>query len=76
MEKEEKSRQPYSSISIPTRLLKEIEKLVMELGYWPTKAAFIREACLEKLEKHREELEARRRAEEAERASMWKIIKA
>jgi len=29
--------------------------------------AFIREACLEKLEKHRKELEARRLAEEAVR---------
>jgi Arc/MetJ-type ribon-helix-helix transcriptional regulator len=67
-EKRGKGRQPYSSISIPTRLLKEIEKLVKELGYWPTKTAFIREACLEKMEKHRKELGARRRAEEAERA--------
>ncbi|MFQ6080482.1 MAG: ribbon-helix-helix domain-containing protein [Candidatus Bathyarchaeia archaeon] len=58
--KKEKRRQPYSSISIPTRLLKEIEKLVKEIGYWPTKTAFIREACLEKLEKHKKELEARR----------------
>jgi len=72
-DKKEKSTQPYSSISIPTRLLKEIEKLVMELGYWPTKTAFIREACLEKLERLRNELEARRRAEEAERASMWSL---
>jgi len=58
-----KGRQPYSSISIPTSLLQEIENLVKELSYWPTKTAFIREACLEKLEKHRKELEARRRAE-------------
>jgi len=62
-EKKEKRRHLYSSISIPTRLLQEIEKLVKELDYWPTKTAFIREACLEKMEKHRKELEARRRAE-------------
>lgn len=59
----EKRRQLYSSISIPTRLLQEIEKLVKELSYWPTKTAFIREACLEKMEKHRDELQARRSAE-------------
>jgi len=29
---------------------------VEELGYWPTKTDFIREACLEKLEKHRQEM--------------------
>jgi metal-responsive CopG/Arc/MetJ family transcriptional regulator len=51
--------QPYKSISIPARLLEEIEKLVEELGYWPTKTAFIREACLEKLERHRKELRER-----------------
>jgi len=59
--REEKKRKklPYSSISIPTSLLEEIEKLVKELKYWPTKTAFIREACLEKLERYHKEPEAR-----------------
>ena len=66
--KEKKTKRlPYSSISIPTRTLVEVEKLVREMGYWPTMTAFIREACLEKLEKHRKDLEARRLAEEAVR---------
>jgi len=69
-EKGEKGRQSYSSISVPARLLEEIEKLVKVMGYWPTKTAFIREACLEKMEKHRKELEARRLAEEAVRAGV------
>lgn len=43
----------YSSISIPTPLLNEVEKVVKAFKYWPTKTAFIREACLEKLEKYR-----------------------
>lgn len=51
-----KTRLRYSSISIPISLIREIEKLVRELGYWPTKTAFIREACLEKMEKHRNAL--------------------
>lgn len=55
-EEKEERRLRYSSISIPTSLVEEIEKLVKELGYWPTKTAFIREACLEKMEKHRKEL--------------------
>lgn len=68
MEKErekKKARGPFSSISFPTPLIKEVEKVVEELGYWPTKTAFIREAVMEKLEKHRKELEARRARESA-----------
>ena len=45
-------RLPYRSISLPARLIEEIEGVVKELGYWPTKTAFIREACLERLERH------------------------
>lgn len=58
--KAEKKRSSFSSISFPTPLIKEIEKVVEELGYWPTKTAFIREACLEKLERYRKELDARK----------------
>lgn len=54
-----KSR-PYASISLPLPILERIEGLKEELGYWPTKTAFVREACLEKIEKHRKELEARK----------------
>jgi len=71
MVEEAKKRGPFSSISFPTPLIKEIEKVVRELGYWPTKTAFIREAVMEKLERHRKELEApRRTAEEPEKTSM------
>jgi len=66
---EKKARGPFSSISFPTPLIKEIEKVVEELGYWPTKTAFIREAVMEKLERYKKELEARRR-EEVERTEM------
>lgn len=59
--REETRRQAYRSISIPAPLLEEVEKLVRELGYWPTKTAFIREACLEKMERHRRELKRRKR---------------
>jgi Arc/MetJ-type ribon-helix-helix transcriptional regulator len=60
-----KARGLFSSISFPTPLIKEIENIVEELGYWPTKTSFIREAVMEKLEKHRKELEARRARESA-----------
>lgn len=52
-EEKEKRRLHYSSISIPTPLMKEIEMVVKEFKYWPTKTAFIREACLEKLDKYK-----------------------
>ena len=55
-----KARGPFSSISFPSPLVKDVEKVVKELGYWPTKTAFIREAVVEKLDKHSKELEARR----------------
>jgi len=60
MARERKKRNPYTSISLPSPLVEHIEKLAKGLGYWPTKTAFIREACLEKLEKHGAKLEARR----------------
>jgi metal-responsive CopG/Arc/MetJ family transcriptional regulator len=50
----------FSSISLPTPLMKEIEKVVEEMGYWPNKTAFIREAVMEKIDKHRKEFEAKR----------------
>lgn len=58
-----KPRGPFSSISFPTPLVKDVEKVVKDLGYWPTKTAFIREAVVEKLEKHSKEPEARRTRE-------------
>jgi len=60
MVKAEKKRGLFSSISLPTPLINEIERVVRQLGYWPNKTAFIREAVMEKLERYRKELEARR----------------
>jgi len=48
-------RLAFSSVSLPTALLETIEDVVSELGYWPTKTAFVREASLEKLNKYRKE---------------------
>ena len=59
-EKKKRGRGPFLSVSFPTPLVREVEKIVGELGYWPNKTAFIREAVMEKLDKHRKELEARR----------------
>jgi Arc/MetJ-type ribon-helix-helix transcriptional regulator len=56
----------YLSVSLPASLLEEVERVVGELGYWPNKTAFIREAVMEKLERYRRELEARRAYKENE----------
>jgi Arc/MetJ-type ribon-helix-helix transcriptional regulator len=50
----------YLSVSLPSSLLEEVERVVGELGYWPTKTSFVREAVVEKLERVKRELEARR----------------
>lgn len=39
----------YRSVSVPVKLIREIERIVSELGYWPSVTAFVREACLEKV---------------------------
>jgi Arc/MetJ-type ribon-helix-helix transcriptional regulator len=53
-------RRRYLSVSLPSSLLEEVERVVGELGYWPTKTSFVREAVVEKLERVKRELGARR----------------
>ena len=48
----------YTTVSFPKALLKDINKIVEEVGYWPSTTAFVREACIEKLylvRKHRDQ---------------------
>jgi len=52
-------RRDFSSVSLPTPLIEKIEEVIDELGYWPTATAFVREASLEKLDKHRKEGQGR-----------------
>jgi len=46
----------YGSASIPMGILEEIDCLIEKLRYWPSRGAFIREACLEKIRRERERL--------------------
>ena len=39
----------YRTVSLPTRLTDDIQKLIDKHGYWPSMSAFVREAALEKL---------------------------
>jgi Arc/MetJ-type ribon-helix-helix transcriptional regulator len=43
----------YVTISIPSALAEAIDELNGELGYWPSRGAFCREAVLEKLRDER-----------------------
>lgn len=46
-----KARVTFSAVSIPTPVLEEIDHLIEELGYWPSRSSFVREACVEKIER-------------------------
>lgn len=39
----------YVTVSLPVGIIKAIDALIEELGYWPSRGAFVREACLEKI---------------------------
>ena len=39
----------YATVSIPQAIAEEIDGLISSLGYWPSRSAFVREACLEKI---------------------------
>ena len=39
----------YVTVSIPRGIARDIDGLIKELGYWPSKSSFVREACLEKI---------------------------
>jgi len=56
----------FATISLPVRLVEEIERIVETFGYWPTKTSFVREAVVEKLERFKKELEGRKEREENE----------
>jgi metal-responsive CopG/Arc/MetJ family transcriptional regulator len=56
--KEEKEQRVFTSISLPASLVREVEKVVEKLGYWPNKTAFMHEAVMKKVEAYKKELEA------------------
>jgi len=43
------SPKKYSTISLPRGIAEAIDELIEELGYWPSRGAFVREASLEKV---------------------------
>lgn len=43
----------YRTVSLPTGITDDIEKLIEERRYWPSVGSFVREACLEKIRSER-----------------------
>lgn len=43
----------YKTVSLPERLVDDMQVLMDEFGYWPSLSAFIREAALEKLRREK-----------------------
>lgn len=53
----------YRTVSLPTGITDEVDKLIEELRYWPSVSSFVREAALEKLKVERRSLRENREAE-------------
>ena len=53
----------YATISIPIGIADEIDELIEMLGYWPSRGAFVREACLTKIREEKRRLRELREAE-------------
>ena len=57
----------YATVSIPRGIADAIDELIEELGYWPSRGAFVREACLEKVrDEQKRLLELRESRKEAD----------
>ena len=60
---ESRSKVKYATVSIPEAIAKDIERLMEEVGYWPSRGAFVREACMEKIWAERQKLKELKEAE-------------
>ena len=52
----EEKKAKYVTISLPVAISDAIDGLMEELGYWPSRGAFVREACLEKIREERKRI--------------------
>ena len=48
----------YVTVSIPKAVANRIDYYVDNLGYWPSRSSFVREACLEKIKAENKSLSA------------------
>ena len=56
------TKSKYVTVSLPKGITDEIDKLIEELQYWPSRGAFARDACLEKIREEKRRLQELRKA--------------
>ena len=66
MDSKMSAERKYSTVSIPKGITDAIDELIDDLGYWPSRGAFVREATLEKVREEQKELLELRGSREAE----------
>ena len=62
MSHDEKRPRKFGSVSLPMGILEAIDALIEDLRYWPSRSAFVREACLEKIRRERDRLKERNKS--------------
>ena len=50
------SSNKYATVSIPRGIADAIDELIEELGYWPSRGSFVREATLQKIREEQKRL--------------------
>lgn len=58
------SKSKYVTISLPIRIADEIDILMEGFGYWPSRGAFVREACITKIREEKLRIREFREAKE------------
>jgi len=48
------NKREYSTVSLHNKVIEEIDRVMDELGFWPSRSTFVREACLEKIKRERQ----------------------
>ena len=54
----------YFTVSLPLGIADAIDRIMEKFGFWPSRSAFVREACLKKIREERRILKDLSEAEE------------
>jgi len=46
-----KRKNEYSTVSLHNKVLAEVDRLVKDTGFWPSRSTFVREAVIEKIKR-------------------------
>ena len=49
-----KGKSKYATVSIPRAIADDIDKITEEVGYWPSRGAFVQDACIEKIRREQQ----------------------